>query len=120
MRRADLTWHGSTTLLREHLRRKHVGAMGERDSRKKQANISDFALKKVCTPQQAALTDDILNMLVTDMRPLSMVEDEGFRQMIHILNPSYTLPSRAHFAKLMEKKYKQTFQAVKSGIKATV
>ncbi|XP_049902249.1 E3 SUMO-protein ligase ZBED1-like [Epinephelus moara] len=58
-------------------------------------------------------------MLVTDMRPLSMVEDEGFRQMIHVLNPGYTLPSRTHFTKLMERKYEQTFQAVKTDIKAT-
>ena len=43
-----------------------------------------------------------------------MVEDEGFRQMIHILNPGYTLPSGTHFTKLMERKYKQTFQGVKS------
>ena len=88
--------------------------------RKKQPNISDFVQRKVCTPQQAAaLTDGILNMLVTDMRPLSMVEDEGFRQMIYVLNPGYTLPSRTHLTKLMERKYEQTFQAVKSDIKAT-
>ena len=48
-----------------------------------------------------------------------MVEDEGFRPMIHVLNPGYTLPSRTHFTKLMERKYEQTFQAVKSDIKAT-
>ena len=48
-----------------------------------------------------------------------MVEHEGFRQMIHILNPGYTLPLRTHFTKLMERKYEQTFQAVRSDIKAT-
>ena len=48
-----------------------------------------------------------------------MVEDEGFKQMIHVLNPGYTLPSRTHFTKLMETKYEQTFKAVKSDIKAT-
>ena len=46
-----------------------------------------------------------------------MVADEGFRLMIHIFNPGYTLPSRTHVTKLMEGKYKQTFQAVKSDIK---
>ncbi len=51
-----------------------------------------------CTPQQAAvLTDSILNMLVTDMRPLSMVEDDGFTKMIHTLNPGYTLPDMLTF-----------------------
>lgn len=70
-----------------------------------------------CTPQQAAvLTDSILNMLVTDMRPLSMVEDDGFTKMIHTLNPGYTLPSRTHFTKLMERKYEETFKEVKTAI----
>ncbi len=51
-----------------------------------------------CTPQQAAvLTDSILNMIVTDMRPLSMIEDDGFTKMIHTLNPAYTLPDMLTF-----------------------
>ncbi|KAK0139200.1 hypothetical protein N1851_024127 [Merluccius polli] len=60
----DLAWHGSTTSLQEHLKRKHVGAiMDEGNSRKTQPNITDFVQRKVCTPQQAAaLTDGILNV----------------------------------------------------------
>ncbi|KAA0721473.1 hypothetical protein E1301_Tti020703 [Triplophysa tibetana] len=70
-----------------------------------------------CTPQQTAvLTDSILNMLVTDMRPLSMVEDYGFTKIIHTLNPIYTLPSRTHFTKLMERQYEETFKEVKTAI----
>lgn len=73
--------------------------------------------KASCTPQQAAvLTDSILNMLVTDMRPLSMVENDGFRKIIHTLNLGYTLPSRTHFTKLMERKYEETFKEVKTAI----
>ncbi|CAJ1068387.1 zinc finger BED domain-containing protein 1-like isoform X2 [Xyrichtys novacula] len=41
------------------------------------------------------------------MRPLSMVEDEGFQKMISTFNPKYTLPSRTYFTKLMEKKYEE-------------
>ncbi|KAK9955448.1 hypothetical protein ABG768_015320, partial [Culter alburnus] len=55
-------------------------------------------------------------MLVTDMRPLSMVEDDGFTKMIHTLNPGYTLPARTHFTKLMERKYEETFKKVKTAI----
>lgn len=47
-----------------------------------------------CTPQQAtAFTQSVLNMMVKDMRSLSMVDGEGFQQMIekdnheHIKNP---------------------------------
>ncbi|CAJ1057872.1 PREDICTED: zinc finger BED domain-containing protein 1-like, partial [Xyrichtys novacula] len=33
-------------------------------------------------------------MLVTDMRPISMVEGEGFKALIKTLHPGYVLPSR--------------------------
>ena len=58
-----------------------------------------------CSSEQAAaFSDSILNMIVTDMRPLSMVEDKGFRRMILSFNPNYTLPSRSRtfFTKKME------------------
>lgn len=57
------------------------------------------------TVQAAEFTDSILNMIVTDMRPLSIVEDEGFQKMISAFNPNYALPSRTYFMKMMEKKY---------------
>lgn len=50
----------------------------------------DRFLQKIpaCTPAQAAvLTDSILNMLVTDMSQLSMVEDGGFKATISTFHP---------------------------------
>uniref|UniRef100_A0A3Q1B1H2 HAT C-terminal dimerisation domain-containing protein n=1 Tax=Amphiprion ocellaris TaxID=80972 RepID=A0A3Q1B1H2_AMPOC len=74
-----------------------------------------------CTPQQAnVLTKSILNMLVTDMRPLSMVDDEGFKEMIKQFNPDYHdnyLPDRSHFTTLMETKYHATFEKVKETLR---
>lgn len=58
-------------------------------------------------------------MLVTDMRPMSMVEDERFEKMVSILNPGYILPSRTHFTKLMERKYQEAFQKIKSAKNTT-
>ena len=58
-----------------------------------------------CTPAQTAvLADSILNMLVTDMRPLSMVGDGGFKAMISTFHPNYELPSRTFFTKQFDKK----------------
>ncbi|XP_070405069.1 E3 SUMO-protein ligase ZBED1-like [Nothobranchius furzeri] len=90
-----LAWHGSTTSLSEHLRRKHVGADAEEEhrgqvsrhleepARKKQATMDNYMGNKTLTPQQCIpLTNSILNMLVKDMRPLSMVEGAGFQLML--------------------------------------
>ncbi|XP_040297398.1 E3 SUMO-protein ligase ZBED1-like [Bufo bufo] len=112
--KAALAWHGSTTVMNEHLRRKHVGVTEEGITPKKQRSMSEFVhVNPQCTPAQASvLTGAVLKMLVTDMRPLSMVEEKGFQSMVSALNPSYKLPSRTHFTTLMERKYRETFQHV--------
>ncbi len=76
--------------------------------------IDDFLLRRnYCTPQQAAaLTESILNMIVKDMRPLSMVDGEGFREMVSAFHPGYILPSRTYITSLMEQKYEKTCQKV--------
>lgn len=58
-------------------------------------------------------------MLVTDMRPLSMVEDKGFTDMISTFNPKYNLPSRTYFTQLMEKKHRDITEKLKAVLKQT-
>lgn len=36
----------------------------------------------------------LVNMIIKDSQTLSVVEDEGFRDLIHALDPSHILPSR--------------------------
>ena len=33
-------------------------------------------------------------MIVTDLQPVSIVEDTGFKKLLNILDPKYTTPSR--------------------------
>ncbi|XP_076876762.1 E3 SUMO-protein ligase ZBED1-like [Brachyhypopomus gauderio] len=73
-----------------------------------------------CTVEEAAVfTNSILNMLITDMRPLSMVEDTGFINMIKAFNPKYTIPSRTHFTNMMSQKYSEITEKLKSVLKET-
>ena len=55
--------------------------------RNKQKNVEDYFQKKKttpCTPQEAAvLPESILTMMVKVMRPLAMVEGEGFKEMLN-------------------------------------
>lgn len=73
-----------------------------------------------CSIEQASeFSDSILNMIVTDMRPLSMVEDDGFKAMISTFNPKYELPSRQFFMKKMEKKYECIKAMLKKALQET-
>lgn len=84
-----------------------------------QRRVDEFLLRKgQYTPQTTGImTQSILNMFIRGMRPLSMVEDEGFIEMIQTLAPGYHLPSRKHFTKLMEEKYEDVVQHVKDSLK---
>lgn len=54
------------------------------------------------TEYEAESTGSILNMIVTDMRPLSIVEDKCFKKMISTFNPKYVLSPRSYCTKKME------------------
>ncbi|MBN3306654.1 ZBED4 protein, partial [Amia calva] len=46
-----------------------------------------------------AIMRDIGVFIAADMRQFSVVENLGFRRLLHTLEPKYTIPSRAHFTR---------------------
>lgn len=50
------------------------------------------------------------------MRPLLVVDDEGFRAMVKTFQPGYILPKRTCFTNMMEKKYCNELQKVKDAL----
>lgn len=44
------------------------------------------------------ITAAIGTFIAADMRPYSVVENAGFKNMLHVIEPRYNIPSRAHFS----------------------
>jgi hypothetical protein len=63
-------------------------------SEQKQVKVSEFAQPLYNKSHPRKKHDRLLvNMIATDMQPLSLVKNTGFQQFCRALNPSYTLPS---------------------------
>ena len=112
---------GSTSSMKAHLLRKH-GITGETQSAKHsskdcqvesgergKSNSSSGQLKlsemfkgqnklKFSSPRHADITRSIGMFIAKDLRPYSVVENEGFKGMLTALEPRYDVPSRRHFA----------------------
>ena len=64
-----------------------------------------------------SITRSIARYIIQDLRPLSVVEESGFRDMIKTLDPRYTLPSRPYFSEsVIPKMYEETASEVKSSL----
>ncbi|XP_034150871.1 zinc finger BED domain-containing protein 6-like [Esox lucius] len=57
---------------------------------------------QVRTTRQEDLDDALVNMLVKDTHPFSVVEEEGFAAFIQKLDPSYNLPNKQALKKMVE------------------
>lgn len=110
----------NTTNLITHLKNKHPGAFKEYEklanAKKQQKNAAanataaapvgsliEQALEKTKKfhkdhPKQKALTMAITKMIAVDDQPFSVVEDEGFREVLEVAEPRYDKPSRRYFA----------------------
>lgn len=53
------------------------------------------------------LDKKLLELIVKDMQPFSIVEDSGFRAFVNALNPRYQIPCRQTVKKLMEAHFQE-------------
>ncbi|KAM9322088.1 uncharacterized protein KZ484_020324 isoform 2-T2 [Pholidichthys leucotaenia] len=66
------------------------------------------------------LDEALLNFMVKDCQPLSIVESEGFRELVQALQPSYVLPTRKTIKQMVAKKYKEKRERVKKEVQQAV
>lgn len=95
----------STTTMMYHLQRHHKEKLLEATPKKLLAKDQTTLQKAFAAPLLAAskrakdITQSIGFFIANDMQPFSVVEDAGFRQLVHTLEPKYHIPSRTHFSK---------------------
>lgn len=115
----SLKYSGSTSTMMKHLRVKHPLEYAELKENSETA--AELPRSTVSSTVQPTLTETIdrtqaykndstkkkeldrlvMRMIAKDLRPLSTVEDDGFRRLVHGLNPRYELPSRRELTRTL-------------------
>lgn len=67
--------------------------------------VLDFGAKPLSRDKYVNLSNKLAEMCIKDLRPLSMVEGEGFRNFCHAMNPLYTVPCRTTIKNYVDKQY---------------
>ncbi|XP_021003179.1 E3 SUMO-protein ligase ZBED1 isoform X1 [Parasteatoda tepidariorum] len=69
-------------------------------------------------PKKSNITDKIIEMLLVDMLPVSVLEGTGFKKLISTLEPTYRLPStKDFFIDHIPKKYYIEYKKIQTSLK---
>ncbi|KAM3875305.1 E3 SUMO-protein ligase ZBED1-like [Diretmus argenteus] len=94
-----------------HIKAKHPGVMSD-SSQPKITSLLPGG-RRCDARRSEAITQLVSTMIETDMRPISVVEGEGFKQLIQYLEPEYVMPSRATIIKRIVKRFEEKKDALK-------
>ncbi|XP_073668771.1 zinc finger BED domain-containing protein 4-like [Paramisgurnus dabryanus] len=61
--------------------------------------------KPITEKRKREITDAIVEFIAMDMRPINVVEGEGFRKLIKKMEPDYTVPNRSSVSNALSLKY---------------
>ncbi|XP_050950428.1 E3 SUMO-protein ligase ZBED1 [Labeo rohita] len=114
---------GNTTNMRSHLLNHHPEKLRE-DTRSK-IQSGQKTIKEAFTaslPHNSAgaqeITRCIGEYIAKDLRPFSVVDNEGFKRLVNMLEPKYKISSRPHFSQtVLPALYKETRAKVEQSLK---
>ncbi|XP_039607958.1 E3 SUMO-protein ligase ZBED1-like [Polypterus senegalus] len=117
----NIKYHSNTTNLASHLKRKHgldlaATASVKVPSPQESPTVSNIFPQTLSANSKRAssITGAISKFIAKDLRPYSVIENDGFRELIHTLEPKYVMPYRQHFS---EKCIPRLFEQVKDSVK---
>ena len=101
----EVGYSGNTTNLRQHLEKWHrdqlSGTSASASSQQKQSTLDTYrSVAKMPKSSKCwkEITHSLCEFLAKDMRPLAIVEGEGFKRFMSVVQPAYEVPSRKHVA----------------------
>ncbi len=118
--RKELAYLGRTTNLRDHLTSQHAlcyNADKKNESKKKTLDRFIIRPAKCSDARMKNITDRVTQMIVRDLRPIRVVECEGFRNLINYLEPGYIVPSRKQFTADINLKHAKCKEVLKQRLK---
>ncbi|XP_055035972.2 E3 SUMO-protein ligase ZBED1-like [Misgurnus anguillicaudatus] len=106
----ELSYHNSTSTMRSHMKSKHQTVNIDQSTEERQLPITAFTtagnVRPMCTPERAEKTTNLISkMIARDMLPLSFVKGDGFKEVLHFLEPDYNPPSRKTITARIELQY---------------
>ncbi|KAK0147477.1 Zinc finger BED domain-containing protein 1 [Merluccius polli] len=99
----ELTYSNNTSSMIRHYRAIHENA---------QSAGSGF--------RKTTMDEALVNMVVKDSQPFSIVEDVGFKELIHALDPTYILPTRQTLKAMVGKRYEEAKEKAKEKLQQVV
>ncbi len=107
---------GNTTNMQMHILRHHPEinlAAAQKTTQQQQPTLPSLFQAKFPADSDRAqkITNAIAIFMALDMQPFSVVENEGFKYLLSVLEPRYLLPSRAHFSQNVLPKLQEKMKA---------
>lgn len=119
---ANLAYHNSTSAMLNHMRLKHDDKTIGTTAEGRQVPITSFTSpvsRKCDAARTEKITRLIANMTARDMLPLSFVEGDGFKELMHCVEPEYKVPSRKSITTRVEQRYENLATATKEKLEKT-
>nr|XP_047912191.1 E3 SUMO-protein ligase ZBED1-like [Anser cygnoides] len=127
----QLSFHNSTTTMREHLVRKHsirdtpLAQLKDDQSPEPEAAAHEAKRPRQTPPESGpyhgapcsdaraeVILELVLEMIFRDLHPLSVVRDKGFGLLLGYLEPAFALPAPARLAGMLRHRYGAVKQRV--------
>uniref|UniRef100_A0A3P9JS10 Zinc finger protein 37 n=1 Tax=Oryzias latipes TaxID=8090 RepID=A0A3P9JS10_ORYLA len=101
----QLSYNNNTSSMMRHFKAKHDGIL-ETDYGESGHTEPMFCCC-VLADKKHDLDQALVNLVVKDSQPCSIVEDRGFRDFVKKLDPSYALPSKQALKKMVDDRYQE-------------